>query len=258
MRYSRAGVAEPAWAEPAAGQWNGRRMRQRAKPARRRRENCGAKRFGSWATPNRYDQMLISYCISEWRSTPCVSPAAPCGNSPLFPGLAAATGAGAAARASTVAVMQGNDRRKNIGRSAGSDRRSDRPGAAGEEVRGHQANFVSTTNQLAATHANAIHGILDYLEPRFKGRVMVAEASAGDTMAGGSRSSASGRCQRAQAAESRSGGPEPRSPVCHSTADRLRPARQAGTAGRAADGPGRFRHLRRAAENAQHVVATLW
>jgi uncharacterized protein (DUF362 family) len=45
-------------------------------------------------------------------------------------------------------------------------------------------NFVSTTNQLAASHADAMHGILDYLEPRFKGRVMIAEASAGDTMQG--------------------------------------------------------------------------
>jgi len=32
-----------------------------------------------------------------------------------------------------------------------------------------KVNNVSTVNQLAATHADAIHGILDYLEPRFKG-----------------------------------------------------------------------------------------
>jgi uncharacterized protein (DUF362 family) len=34
---------------------------------------------------------------------------------------------------------------------------------------------------LSASNADEIHGILDYLEPRFKGPVMVAESSAGDT-----------------------------------------------------------------------------
>jgi uncharacterized protein (DUF362 family) len=36
-------------------------------------------------------------------------------------------------------------------------------------------------NALSASNADEIHGILDYLEPRFKGPVMVAESSAGDT-----------------------------------------------------------------------------
>ena len=45
-------------------------------------------------------------------------------------------------------------------------------------------NNVSTVNQLAATHADAICGILDYLQPRVKVPVMIAESSAGDTMTG--------------------------------------------------------------------------
>jgi uncharacterized protein (DUF362 family) len=45
-------------------------------------------------------------------------------------------------------------------------------------------NFVSTTNQLAASHVDGMHGILDYLESRFKGPVIIAESSAGDTMNG--------------------------------------------------------------------------
>ena len=45
-------------------------------------------------------------------------------------------------------------------------------------------NNVSTVNPLAATNADAIQGILDYLEPRFKGPVIIAEASAGETMEG--------------------------------------------------------------------------
>lgn len=45
-------------------------------------------------------------------------------------------------------------------------------------------NIVSTSNQLASTHADALHGILDFLEPRFKGPVVIAESSAGYTMEG--------------------------------------------------------------------------
>lgn len=45
-------------------------------------------------------------------------------------------------------------------------------------------NLVSTTNQLASTHADALHGILDFLGPRFKGPVVIAESSAGFTTEG--------------------------------------------------------------------------
>ena len=45
-------------------------------------------------------------------------------------------------------------------------------------------NNVTTTNQLGATHADALRGILDYLAPRFKGPVIIAESSAGNTMQG--------------------------------------------------------------------------
>jgi uncharacterized protein (DUF362 family) len=42
-------------------------------------------------------------------------------------------------------------------------------------------NLVSTIQQLATTHTDAVHGILDFLGPRFKGPVVVAESSAGNT-----------------------------------------------------------------------------
>jgi len=45
-------------------------------------------------------------------------------------------------------------------------------------------NNVSTTIQLAATHVDAVRGILDYVAPRFKGPVVIVEASARDTMEG--------------------------------------------------------------------------
>ena len=45
-------------------------------------------------------------------------------------------------------------------------------------------NMVSTRNQLASTHVDALHGILDFLAPRFKGPVTIAESSAGYTTEG--------------------------------------------------------------------------
>ena len=83
---------------------------------------------------------------------------------------------------STVAVIQGEDRRKNIAAALEAIDDQIGPALRAKKYVVIKPNFVSTTNQLAATHANAVHGILDYLEPRFKGPVMVAEASAGDTM----------------------------------------------------------------------------
>jgi uncharacterized protein (DUF362 family) len=45
-------------------------------------------------------------------------------------------------------------------------------------------NFVSTQNQLAGSHADCMRGILDYLDERFNGPVVIAEASAGNTQQG--------------------------------------------------------------------------
>jgi uncharacterized protein (DUF362 family) len=45
-------------------------------------------------------------------------------------------------------------------------------------------NNVSTVNQLAASHADGLRGILDYVTERFKGPIYLAESSAGDTMQG--------------------------------------------------------------------------
>jgi len=45
-------------------------------------------------------------------------------------------------------------------------------------------NNVVVVNQLACTHADALRGILDYLEPRFKGPITIAESAAGDTWTG--------------------------------------------------------------------------
>ena len=89
-----------------------------------------------------------------------------------------------ATAASKVAVIHGDDRRKNIHDALVAIDDQVREGLRRKKSVVIKPNFVSTTNQLAATHLDAIHGILDYLEPRFRGPVIVAESSAGDTMDG--------------------------------------------------------------------------
>jgi uncharacterized protein (DUF362 family) len=87
-------------------------------------------------------------------------------------------------RNSTVALVKGDSRRKNIAQALTAIDDQVRPGLKAKKYVLIKVNNVSTNNQLAATHADAIHGILDYLEPRFKGPVIVAESSAGDTLRG--------------------------------------------------------------------------
>jgi uncharacterized protein (DUF362 family) len=87
-------------------------------------------------------------------------------------------------RNSTVALVNGGSRRKNIAEALSGIDEQVRPALKARKYVVIKVNNVSTTNQLAATHADAIHGILDYLEPRFKGPVIIAESSAGDTLEG--------------------------------------------------------------------------
>jgi uncharacterized protein (DUF362 family) len=102
---------------------------------------------------------------------------------PALRPLLAQTKAAAEPR-STVSLVKGDSRRKNIAAALEAIDEQIRPALKAKRYVIIKPNFVSTTNQLAATHAEALHGILDYLEPRFKGPVIVAEASAGDTMNG--------------------------------------------------------------------------
>ena len=92
--------------------------------------------------------------------------------------------ASAPERNSTVSLVKGESRRQNIAQALTAIDDQVRPGLRAKKYVLIKVNNVSTTNQLAATHADAIHGILDYLEPRFKGPVIVAESSAGDTLHG--------------------------------------------------------------------------
>src|SRR5579863_4620553 len=85
---------------------------------------------------------------------------------------------------STVALVKGDQRRRIVHDALAAIDPQIRAGIAGKKYVIVKVNNVSTTNQLAATHADAIYGILDYLQPRFKLPVSIVESSAGDTMEG--------------------------------------------------------------------------
>ncbi|HEX4067113.1 MAG TPA: DUF362 domain-containing protein [Acidobacteriaceae bacterium] len=83
-----------------------------------------------------------------------------------------------------VALIHGDERRANVHNALLAIDDQIRPLLRKRKSVVIKPNNVSTTNQLAATHLDAIEGILDYLEERFRGPVTIAEASAGDTLEG--------------------------------------------------------------------------
>ena len=87
-------------------------------------------------------------------------------------------------RRSTVSIVQGDNRRKMIYESLLAIDEQIRPILKKKKSVVIKPNNVSTNIQLAATHPDALRGILDYLAPRFKGPIYFAEASAGNTMEG--------------------------------------------------------------------------
>lgn len=85
---------------------------------------------------------------------------------------------------SKVSLIQGDDRRKNVYQAL---LKIDGQILTGLQKKNYviiKPNNVSTSNQLASTHCDALSGILDYLEPRFKGPVIIAESSALDSLEG--------------------------------------------------------------------------
>ena len=84
---------------------------------------------------------------------------------------------------SPVALVKGDDRRKNVTEALLAVDREIAPALNRKKYVAIKVNNVDTRNQLAATHVDAIRGILDYLEPRFKGEVMIVESSMGDGLA---------------------------------------------------------------------------
>lgn len=87
-------------------------------------------------------------------------------------------------RRSTVSLIRGESRRKNVTDSLVAIDEQLLPVLRTKKSVVIKPNMVSTVNPLAATNADTLHGILDYLGPRFKGPIYIAESSAGDTPEG--------------------------------------------------------------------------
>jgi uncharacterized protein (DUF362 family) len=90
----------------------------------------------------------------------------------------------ASSERSTVAITHGEDRRKNVYSSLKAIDKDLRAKMKSRKYVVIKPNFVNTSNQLAGSHADAMRGILDYLSESFKGPVVIAESSAGDSKEG--------------------------------------------------------------------------
>jgi uncharacterized protein (DUF362 family) len=85
-------------------------------------------------------------------------------------------------RRAAVALQPGPDRRKNVYLALKAIDKDLRAKMKGKKYVVIKPNFVNTVNQLAASHADCMRGILDYLSDSFKGPVVIAESSAGNTL----------------------------------------------------------------------------
>ncbi len=112
----------------------------------------------------------------------------PSSSAPDAPSVPAAASTGPAifpyTDRSRVALVHGDNRRKNVSDALASIDSDLKPALLRKKYVIIKPNNVSTEKQLASTHVDAINGILDYLAPRFRGPVMIAESSAGDTLEG--------------------------------------------------------------------------
>ena len=83
-----------------------------------------------------------------------------------------------------MSLIRGENRRQNICESLLAIEDQILPALQRKKCVVIKPNMVSTRKQLAATHIDTLHGILDFLGPRFKGPVVIAESSAGYTTEG--------------------------------------------------------------------------
>lgn len=91
---------------------------------------------------------------------------------------------GGGGRRAVVSISNGGSRRKNVEEALVAIEDQIMPVLKRRKHVVIKPNIVSTDNQLASTHVDALHGILDFLGPRFKGPIVIAESSAGYTTAG--------------------------------------------------------------------------
>lgn len=86
-------------------------------------------------------------------------------------------------RRARVSLIQGEERRKIVYEALKAIEDQIRPVLKRKKYVVIKPNNVSTRNPLAATNADALRGIIDFVEP-FKKPVVIAESSAGETMQG--------------------------------------------------------------------------
>lgn len=82
-----------------------------------------------------------------------------------------------ASEPSSVALIKGNDRAENIYKSLKLIE-DDVFSAIGNKRILIKPNFVQTSNQLAATHVDAVKGILEFLRPHYKQEILIGESTA--------------------------------------------------------------------------------
>jgi uncharacterized protein (DUF362 family) len=83
-----------------------------------------------------------------------------------------------------VALVKGEDRRRNVAEALALVEDDILPVLRQKKYVVIKPNVVSLIQPLAATHADALHGVLDFLAPRFEGTVVIAESSAANTFEG--------------------------------------------------------------------------
>lgn len=82
---------------------------------------------------------------------------------------------------SVVSLVSGEDRRKNVYDALVAIDDQIRPALKRKQYVLIKPNTVAVNNQLGSTHADALRGILDYLEGRFRGPVVIADSSKDNT-----------------------------------------------------------------------------
>lgn len=80
---------------------------------------------------------------------------------------------------SRVALIKGDNRTRNILEALKAIEPDVRRGLEGKKRVLIKPNFVSTTVPLAATQADAVEGIIQFLKPIFKGEIVIGESAAG-------------------------------------------------------------------------------
>ncbi len=85
------------------------------------------------------------------------------------------------ARRTAVALVQSEDRRRNVFDALSLVDDQILPLLARKRYVLIKPNCVAVKNQLGSTHADALRGMLDYLAPRFTGPIVIAESSKDET-----------------------------------------------------------------------------